>query len=65
MAPQGILRRRDTRFYRQLEGFMPWAAFWPLDRNGSNPTLSHAGPSLLMATLTMLRPTQLIGMKYI
>jgi hypothetical protein len=26
----------------------------------SNPTLSHAGPRLLVATLTMLRATQLI-----
>jgi hypothetical protein len=60
MAPQGILRRRDTRFYRQLAGFMPWAAFWQLDRKRSNPTPSHAGPSVLAATPTLLRGTQRI-----
>jgi hypothetical protein len=38
----------------------PWAAFWQLDRNGSNPTPSHAGPSLLAAIPTMLRGTQSI-----
>jgi hypothetical protein len=44
--------------YRPLEGFVPWAAFWPLDRNGPNLTSSHAGPSLLAATPTILRGTQ-------
>jgi hypothetical protein len=39
---------------------MPWATFWPLDRNGSNPTPSHAGPRVLAATPTMLRGTQRI-----
>ena len=39
---------------------MPWAVFWQLDRNGSNPTPSHAGPSLLAATPTRLRGTQSI-----
>jgi Magnesium chelatase, subunit ChlI len=39
---------------------MPCDAFWQLDRNGSNPTPSHAGPSLLAATPTMLRGTQRI-----
>ena len=41
---------------------MPWAASWPLDRNGLNPTPSHAGPSLLAATPTMLRGTLGIDM---
>jgi hypothetical protein len=37
---------------------MPWAAFGPLDRHGSNPTPSHASPSVRAATPTMLRGTQ-------
>jgi len=39
---------------------MPWAAFWQLDRDGSNPTPSLASPSLLAATPTMLRGMQRI-----
>ena len=36
---------------------MPWAAFWPFDRNGSNPTPSHASPSLPVTAPTKLRGT--------
>jgi hypothetical protein len=32
---------------------VPWAAFWQLDRNGSNSTPSHADPSLLAAIPTI------------
>jgi hypothetical protein len=39
---------------------MPSAAFWPLDRHGSNPTPSHASPSVRAAPPTMLRGTQRI-----
>jgi len=35
-------------------------AFWQFDRNRSNPTPSHAGPSVRAATTTMLRGTQII-----
>jgi hypothetical protein len=37
---------RKPFFYRPLEGFMPSAVFWPLDRHASNPTTSHAGLKL-------------------
>jgi hypothetical protein len=58
--PNGMKLIESHVFYRQLEGFMPSAAFWPLDRNGSSPTPSYAGPSLLAATPTMLSGTQRI-----
>jgi hypothetical protein len=44
--------------YRQLEEVMPWATFWQLNRNGSSPTASDAGPSLREAIPTMLRGRQ-------
>jgi hypothetical protein len=52
--------RRKPFSYRQVEGFVSWSAFWQLDRHGSNPMPSHAGPSVLEAILTILRGTQSI-----
>src|SRR5215472_16148167 len=50
--------RRTPWSYCSLEGFVPCAARWQLDRNGSHPTPSHAGPRVLAALATRLRGAQ-------